>query len=123
MLLLTEKFVTANGKVCLRPTLTHREDPQFYGGDLREKSLRDIWERSNTFRKFRYVNCRLLKLKECKYAKFCEGGCRSRAYLRHGDIESPDYILCELMEACNDLFEEHLSLKRADKIKVKFGEE
>lgn len=102
-------FVTADGKVCLCPTLTHRENTQFLAGDLRKKSLKDIWERSNTFRKFRYINCNLLKSKECKYAKICQGGCRSRAYLRFGDIEEPDHVLCELMEACDDLFKQYFS--------------
>jgi radical SAM protein with 4Fe4S-binding SPASM domain len=100
-------FITADGKVCLCPTLTHRENPAFLAGDIREESLKDIWERSDTFKKFRYINCKLLKLKKCKYAKICQGGCRSRAYLRFGGVEEPDYILCELMEACSDLFNQY----------------
>jgi radical SAM protein with 4Fe4S-binding SPASM domain len=58
-------------------------------GNIRERSLADIWYNSKVFNELR--NRSLLKEKcgECEYRENC-GGCRARAYAQTGDYLASD---------------------------------
>ncbi len=67
-------------------------DPSFNEGNLRELTLREIWEDPDRFaynRKF--TRDKLTgKCARCELGEFCAGGCRSYNYFVHGNIyESP----------------------------------
>lgn len=87
-------FVDAYGNVSLCPTLTQRENPGFLAGNIAHSSLKDIWENSLVFKKIRGFQCR--EVKQCHFRELCKGGCRSRAYLATGDVNSPDLAMCLL---------------------------
>ncbi len=67
-------------------------DDCFMEGNLRQRSLREIWEDSNAFaynRKMTWENLHG-KCAECPDNWLCRGGCRSYNYFVHGDLyESP----------------------------------
>lgn len=87
-------FVDAYGNVSLCPLLTQEQNPEFLAGNIREKSLREIWETSSVFNLFRTIQCK--KIERCEFRELCKGGCRSRAYLSTGDINAPDEQMCYL---------------------------
>lgn len=87
-------FIDAYGNVSFCPTLTQRENPEFLAGNVTCSSLKDIWENSLVFKKIRGFQCR--EVKQCRFRELCKGGCRSRAYLSAGDINSPDLAMCLL---------------------------
>lgn len=67
-------------------------DEQFNEGNLREKSLREIWESPDAFAYNRKFSRDMLTRKcgECQYGKYCAGGCRSYNFFVHGKLyESP----------------------------------
>ena len=90
-------FVDAYGNISLCPTLTQRENPEFLAGNVAHSSLRDIWENSLVFKKIRGFQCR--EVEQCHFRELCKGGCRSRAYLTTGDVNSPDLTMCLLYNA------------------------
>jgi len=53
-------------------------------GDVREKTLREIWASSGIFQNLRNTNGYQGKCGRCEYRKVC-GGCRARAYEISGD--------------------------------------
>lgn len=90
-------FVDAYGNVSFCPILTQKENPKFLAGNIAHFSLKDIWENSPVFRKFRGIQCS--DVEQCRFRELCKGGCRSRAYLSTGDINSPDLAMCLLYNA------------------------
>lgn len=67
-------------------------DERFNEGNLREKSLREIWEDPDNFAYNRKFTPQLLtgKCAECPMGRYCAGGCRSYAYFVHGKMyEAP----------------------------------
>ena len=67
-------------------------DDRFIEGNLRERSLADIWNDPDAFAYNRKFTPDLLtgKCKACDKAKYCAAGCRSYNYFVHGKIyESP----------------------------------
>jgi radical SAM protein with 4Fe4S-binding SPASM domain len=90
-------FVDAYGNISLCPTLTQRENPRFLAGNVTHSSLKDIWENSLVFKKIRGFQCR--EVEQCHFRELCKGGCRSRAYLATGDVNSPDLAMCSLYNA------------------------
>lgn len=68
-------------------------DDYFIEGNLREKSLREIWESPEAFRYNRGFSPELLtgKCAECEMGPYCAGGCRSYNYFtQHGKLyEAP----------------------------------
>ena len=67
-------------------------DPRFTEGNLREQTLREIWESPDNFLYNRAFTPELLtgKCAECEMGKYCGGGCRSYNYFVHGKLyESP----------------------------------
>lgn len=62
--------------------------PEFRGGSLRNKSLKDIWDNSSVFRYFRQLepeSCR-----HCPRFEKCRGGCPAVAYFLTNDLNSAD---------------------------------
>lgn len=67
-------------------------DERFNEGNLREKSLKEIWENSDNFSYNRKFLKELLtgKCSECVMGERCMGGCRSYNYFVHGKMyEAP----------------------------------
>jgi len=67
-------------------------DPRFNEGNLREKTLREIWEDPNAFAYNRRFRQELLTgpCASCELGAFCAGGCRSYNYFVHGRLyEAP----------------------------------
>ncbi len=90
-------FVDAYGNVSFCPTLTQRENQKFLAGNIAHSSLKDIWENSPVFKKIRGFQCK--DVEQCRFRELCKGGCRSRAFLSTGDINSPDIAMCLLYNA------------------------
>lgn len=67
-------------------------DDTFIEGNLRDRTLKDIWEDSRSFaynRQFRF-NQLTGSCASCRYGLYCAGGCRSYNYFVHGKLyESP----------------------------------
>ena len=67
-------------------------DDRFNEGNLRERSLKDIWEDPDAFAYNRKFSQDLLTgaCASCKEAYHCAGGCRSYNYFVHGKLyENP----------------------------------
>ena len=67
-------------------------DERFNEGNLRNESLRSIWEDPDRFAYNRKFRKELLtgKCVECELGEYCAGGCRSYNYFVHGKLyESP----------------------------------
>ena len=67
-------------------------DDRFIEGNLREQSLRSIWEDPDNFAYNRKFTQELLtgKCAGCPFGRYCAGGCRSYNYFVHGKLyESP----------------------------------
>lgn len=67
-------------------------DERFIEGNVRERSLRDIWENPDNFAYNRKFKPDLLtgKCQKCDMGKYCGAGCRSYNYFVHGKLyESP----------------------------------
>lgn len=63
-------------------------DDSFIEGNLREKSLYDIWYNPNAFAYNRQFTVEQLSgsCRKCKYGSRCAGGCRSYNYFTHGKL-------------------------------------
>ena len=64
----------------------------FIEGNLREKTLREIWESPEAFAYNRKFRAEFLtgRCGECRYGALCAGGCRSYNYFTRGKLyESP----------------------------------
>ncbi|HAJ44533.1 MAG: Metallo cofactor biosynthesis protein [Candidatus Azambacteria bacterium GW2011_GWE1_42_9] len=90
-------FIDAYGNVSFCPTLTQKENSNFLAGNINCSSLKNIWEKSPVFKKFRGIQCNTAN--QCQFKELCKGGCRSRAYLSNGNIGSPDLAMCLLYNA------------------------
>ncbi|MCR5808633.1 MAG: radical SAM protein [Clostridiales bacterium] len=68
-------------------------DPVFNEGNLRERSLRDIWEDPGAFAYNRGFERSMLtgKCASCDKGGVCAGGCRSYAYFVHGRMYEAPY--------------------------------
>ena len=67
-------------------------DERFIEGNLREESLKSIWENPENFAYNRKFTRDLLtgRCAECPWGEYCAGGCRSYNYFVHGKLyESP----------------------------------
>lgn len=64
----------------------------FEFGNLKEKSLKDIWINSEVANFFKNFNCNKLKgvCAKCLAKKVCRGGCRVHAMAAYGNIYAPD---------------------------------
>lgn len=63
-------------------------DDIFIEGNLRKRSLRDIWEDPDAFAYNRKFGTDPLtgKCSDCQYGELCGGGCRSYNYFTHGKL-------------------------------------
>lgn len=61
---------------------------EFIEGNLRNRSLRDIWECEDSFAYNRKFDVQLLtgKCSQCELGEFCAGGCRSYNYFTHNKL-------------------------------------
>lgn len=67
-------------------------DEHFIEGNLREKTLREIWESPDSFAYNRKFQPEMLtgQCSTCQYGAFCAGGCRSYNYFVHNKLyEAP----------------------------------
>ena len=67
-------------------------DPHFTEGNLRERTLREIWEDPDAFAYNRKFDAGMLTgaCAACELGAFCAGGCRSYNYFVHGKLyEAP----------------------------------
>lgn len=87
-------FIDAYGNVSFCPTLTQKENPNFLAGNIKISSLKYTWENSPVFKKLRGMQCK--DVEQCQFKELCKGGCRSRAYLSTGNVNSPDFAMCLL---------------------------
>lgn len=74
-------------------------DEKFIEGNIRERTLSDIWNDPDAFAYNRRFSTEKLTgvCVECKYGPYCAGGCRSYNFFVHGKLyESP---ACALMKA------------------------
>jgi len=62
---------------------------QVVAGNIRERSLSEIWYNSKVFDELRHRSQLKGKCGECKYREEC-GGCRARAYTQTGNYLAPD---------------------------------
>ena len=72
-------------------------DDRFIEGNLRQRSLRDIWEDPDAFPYNRRFTTDMLtgKCSGCKYGVLCGGGCRSYNYFVHGKFYEAPFCACE----------------------------
>jgi AdoMet-dependent heme synthase len=90
----TLKFSTGGSKGCIAGQLIALIDvdgnvlPCSYfpkpAGNIRTKSFKEIWEKSELFKELRDFKKYKGKCGSCEYVTVC-GGCRARAYAVHGD--------------------------------------
>lgn len=73
---------------------------QFILGNVREKSLEEIWNHP-IMMNLRRIGPNDLKgvCRKCKFLSFCMGGCRARSYLNYGNFVSSNPI-CESFYNC-----------------------
>lgn len=64
------------------------QEDQFWAGNLRERSLYDIWHNSNIMRTFRGLDVK--SCHSCFRFDSCRGGCPAVAYFMHKDFSQPD---------------------------------
>jgi len=79
--------------------------PEFKIGNLKEKSIVEIWEDDNNkilkiFRRMKKLNnyC-----ESCPNLRSCQGGCRALAYLKHFNLYSPDPLCIRRLSKVQDL--------------------
>jgi radical SAM protein with 4Fe4S-binding SPASM domain len=64
----------------------------FYGGNIRERSLEDIWLNSPEFQSFRrsIVEIAPPECRVCAFGRRCRGGCKGLAFLHYGVLNRAD---------------------------------
>ncbi len=66
---------------------------RFIEGNIREKSLKEIWENPNSFSYNRKFDKNQLgpNCKDCKYGAICKGGCNAMSYILTGQFHNDPY--------------------------------
>ncbi|TEB05784.1 Antilisterial bacteriocin subtilosin biosynthesis protein AlbA [Pelotomaculum schinkii] len=85
-------FISAVGETGLCEVLSHSTNPKFGSGNIRDRSIKEIWEYGEGFNRYRNFQCN--RIDRCQHASLCRGGCRARAYIEGGSVEEPDKIAC-----------------------------
>jgi len=75
--------------------------PEMIVGNIREKSLSEIWKTSKILKEIIAINPADLKgvCKKCIYREYCAGGCRAYAYIKYKDMTAPDPVCQGIYEA------------------------
>lgn len=104
--------INANGGVFPCDGLIGRQE--FLLGNIRENSLRNTWNHP-LMKKLRAVKPSDLKgvCKECRFSKFCVGGCRAHAFFEYGDFYAPDPLCQKFYQS--GLFPKFNLIKKHDK--------
>lgn len=81
----------------VRGCLSQQMD-KFIEGNLRERSLIDIWNDPNAFAYNRHFDCSMLTdyCKDCVYASICKGGCTTSATNRGENCRCNPYCLYKI---------------------------
>lgn len=100
-------------------------DERFIEGNIRKKTLKEIWEDENSFkytRKFKLEdageNCR-----NCKYLKDCKGGCCEMSLMKTGVFHNDYYCFWKIEQEISEknfLFKIMMKLKCKDSRKKDF---
>ena len=70
--------------------------PEFLAGNIRDDSLKNIWENSSVFEEWRATSVeKIEECSDCEWRYYCAGGCRMHAYSEHEKISAPDRY-CEM---------------------------
>lgn len=74
-------------------------DERFIEGNVRERSLREIWEDPENFSYNRQFRPEMLtgKCAACGKKEICRGGCRSMAFFAGGNLYEAPYCACEVL--------------------------
>lgn len=90
--------VEANGDVA--PCDGFFNFPEMILGNVRKRSLTDIWRNSKLLKEIRSIKPSDLKgvCQKCIYKEYCAGGCRASAYSVYGNLTMPD-------PACQTIYE------------------
>ena len=91
--------VSANGDVAPCDGLFNY--PELIVGNVKEKTLSEIWNKSKVLKEIRKINPTDLKgvCRKCIYKDYCGGGCRAYAYIKYRDFTMPDPICQTIYEA------------------------
>lgn len=95
-------YIIGNGNVY---TCAASVEEEFCLGNVKEKSLVEIWENrldNLLFQEKLYNN---FPCKDCKYFAICKGGCPMNAYKQYGTVNAPDgrcLLGVELMKEINN---------------------
>ncbi len=66
----------------------------FIEGNLRQRSLKEIWNDKNSFGYNRNHKTKLKKhCQKCNFSKICRGGCKASMYAQHQSFEYNEYCL------------------------------
>lgn len=86
-------YLTSKADLALCTILT---DERFKAGNIREKTLKEIWEKSDKFDYFRRKkHIKDSKCEDCSKLTECAGGCKAKSILLEGDFNKPDIWTCE----------------------------
>ena len=122
---------TIKGCLSLYPEVTDKEDP-FAEGNIREKSLKEIWENKDGFSYNRKFDKRKAKgfCRTCKHLELCRCGCSEVSYYATGSKYENPYCLYRLENLnynINEIYDAGVIKKRfkssideADKCKREF---
>ncbi|NJK32462.1 MAG: SPASM domain-containing protein, partial [Deltaproteobacteria bacterium] len=101
--------IEANGDIKGCPSLPTRE---YVGGNVREHSLRDIWERSAAlrFNRDRAIDEMWGRCRECYYAEHCKAGCTWTGHVLFGKRGNNPYCHHRALELLREGLRERLEL-------------
>ena len=85
-------YLTSNADITLCTVLT---DKKFMAGNIREKPLKEIWEKSDKFNYFRErKHIKNSECENCSKLSECAGGCKAKPMLLEGHFNMADKWAC-----------------------------
>lgn len=92
--------IEANGNIkgCLSLAPEIQKDNPFVEGNIKEKSLKEIWNKRDGYAYNRKFSLRKVKglCRKCQYLKYCRCGCTSTAYFFSGTTYKNNYCIYQL---------------------------
>lgn len=75
--------------------------PEMILGNVRNQTLKEIWNKSKIIKDIIKINPKDLKgvCKKCVYRDYCAGGCRAYSYIKYKDLTMPDPVCQDIYEA------------------------